>query len=157
MARQSGIKKAVNTVLESPAVGWGVVGVVVLGGIVVLRKGSNLVTSVKAGVNAVVDRGDIKKNNPGTSNQDYAAAYKIAENVAKALNTTKGLSWWQTLDEDEKTAAHWLNQITTQSQANLVKQIYQNLTGYGLYYHIDRYFDFIQIKWVNANVLNWIM
>ncbi len=157
MARnKTGINKALNNVLESNAIGWGVVSVVIVGGVILLFKGRNLINTLRGNVDALIDRGDIKKDNPGTTNTDYKKAYEIAKNVADALNTTIGLSWYQSLDEDEKTASYWLNKIESVEQSRLVKSIYKNLTGYDLYYHITEYFDFVQIKWVDTQILNYL-
>lgn len=156
MAMRSTIKNELKGVFDNRYVAWGLIIGCGWLGVKLVNKGFAAGGAVNKFVDDQVDKAKVKNQNPGSTNDDYNRAYAIANSVSIALGTKKGTGWLSTLTEDEEKAAYDLNKISSQLEANLVKDIYRNLTGRDLWYDINDLFHNYQIAWINQNVQSWI-
>lgn len=150
------LNKGVSGVLESQSLGW---VVVVVGGYLayrLIRRTGGLIGSITGSVDKALLGDKIKSGTPGVTNDIYNKGYKIAVNVSNALGTNPAQAWYSKLTEDEDAATFELNKIDSQVLATVVKQVYEKISGFDLWFHIEQYFFSWQIRAIDARVIDYI-
>ena len=145
---------ALTKVVDNKYVAW---GLIIGSGYLAIRfvnKGFAGLGAFGSGISNLFIRNKVRAANPGVTNDQYNAAYTIADGLAKAFGKYKSDNSNSHWDEDEDTICALINSIQSADQAKLVKQIYTAITGFDLYANYDAY-----VHWpdgANDTQVNWI-